>query len=55
MIHCAECDDWFHFECVHLNEDDADDISESYMLSDGRVPLTHHWLVLRRVYLSPVS
>ncbi|KAL1747823.1 hypothetical protein HDZ31DRAFT_80123 [Schizophyllum fasciatum] len=26
MIYCSNCDDWFHFDCVQLREDDAADI-----------------------------
>jgi hypothetical protein len=29
MIHCSQCEDWFHFDCVTLEEDDAEDIGES--------------------------
>ncbi|KAL1733912.1 hypothetical protein EV714DRAFT_203389 [Schizophyllum commune] len=26
MVYCSQCDDWYHFECVDLTEDDAADI-----------------------------
>ncbi|EIN06001.1 hypothetical protein PUNSTDRAFT_145392 [Punctularia strigosozonata HHB-11173 SS5] len=26
MINCSYCKDWFHFRCVNISEDDADDI-----------------------------
>jgi hypothetical protein len=33
MIHCSHCEDWYHFDCVALNEDDADDIGMIFPLS----------------------
>ncbi|KAK7012207.1 transcription elongation regulator [Favolaschia claudopus] len=27
MVNCAECDDWFHFACVDLNDQTAEDIN----------------------------
>ncbi|TFK39799.1 hypothetical protein BDQ12DRAFT_511656 [Crucibulum laeve] len=27
MVHCAECKNWYHFSCVDLTEDEADDIN----------------------------
>lgn len=27
MVYCSQCDDWFHFECVQLSEEDAADIN----------------------------
>ncbi|KAK0467033.1 uncharacterized protein EV420DRAFT_1506822 [Desarmillaria tabescens] len=29
MIQCAECTDWYHFSCVNLTEDTAEDIALS--------------------------
>jgi hypothetical protein len=29
MIHCSQCDDWFHFACTQLQEHDAEDIGKS--------------------------
>ncbi|KAH8986846.1 hypothetical protein EDB92DRAFT_1801644 [Lactarius akahatsu] len=26
MVQCGNCDDWYHFRCVNLNEDDASEI-----------------------------
>ncbi|PBK99443.1 hypothetical protein ARMGADRAFT_503355 [Armillaria gallica] len=28
MIQCAECTDWYHFSCVNLTENTAEDIGE---------------------------
>ncbi|KIR28289.1 hypothetical protein I307_00488 [Cryptococcus deuterogattii 99/473] len=28
MIECSVCDNWFHFECIHLAEDDAEKIQK---------------------------
>jgi hypothetical protein len=33
MIHCSHCDDWFHFECVQLDQADAEEIGESVPLA----------------------
>lgn len=26
MVQCGNCDEWYHFRCVNLNEDDASEI-----------------------------
>ncbi|KAF8257351.1 hypothetical protein EI94DRAFT_1758958 [Lactarius quietus] len=31
MVQCGNCDEWYHFRCVNLNEDDASEISESFI------------------------
>ncbi|KAH9166816.1 hypothetical protein EDB89DRAFT_2001434 [Lactarius sanguifluus] len=29
MVQCGNCDDWYHFRCVNLNEDDASEINST--------------------------
>ncbi|EGN96782.1 hypothetical protein SERLA73DRAFT_184942 [Serpula lacrymans var. lacrymans S7.3] len=26
MVHCSQCKEWYHFRCVNLDQNDADDI-----------------------------